>query len=208
MTSVPLENHIKNPFHSFHTRVRAAMSDFITLDFIALLLAVEFQCCIWVRLWFGFVFISVVNKKSPGKWPNTIKLASPPAWILSQRVLPWTWHILSALRAQSRGPTQGWPLVYIKQVQPPSATIPKRRSVHLRHEVKLGKKSTLEKCLSFTLLDELHLHWWDIWGHSRSPCVAGGRRKLLFYIRCSAQERFRDLYFTGCFHCNWPQLLL
>lgn len=50
MTSVPLENHIKNPFHSFHTRVRAAMSDFIKLDFITFLLAVESQCCIWVRL--------------------------------------------------------------------------------------------------------------------------------------------------------------
>lgn len=41
MTSVPLENHIKNPFQSFRTRVRTALSAFIKLDFIALLLAVE-----------------------------------------------------------------------------------------------------------------------------------------------------------------------
>lgn len=139
MTSVPLGNHIKNPFQSFHTRVRTAVSG--KLDFIALLLAVEmeFQCCIGVRSWFGVVFISVVNKKT-GVWPNTIKLASLPGWILSQRVLPWTWHILSALRAQSGGPTQGWPLVYIKQVQHPSATIPLRLNVHLCQEVKLKKK--------------------------------------------------------------------
>lgn len=45
MTSVPLENHIKNPFHSFHTRVRAALSAFIKLDFIALLLAVVLNRC-------------------------------------------------------------------------------------------------------------------------------------------------------------------
>lgn len=66
MTSVPLENHMKNPFQSFHTRVRTALSGFIKLDFIALLLAVEmgFQCCTGVRLWFDGVFISVVNTKT------------------------------------------------------------------------------------------------------------------------------------------------
>lgn len=75
MTSVPLENHIKNPFQSFHTRVRTALAAFIKLDFIALLLAVAtFQCCIGVRSWAGGVFISVVNKKdwafdpAPSNW--------------------------------------------------------------------------------------------------------------------------------------------
>lgn len=60
MTSVPLENHIKNPFQSFHTRVRTALSGFIKLGFIALLLAAEteFQCCVGVRSGFGVVFMS------------------------------------------------------------------------------------------------------------------------------------------------------
>lgn len=66
MTSVPLENHIKNPFQSFHTRVRTALSGFIMLGFMALSIAVEtqFQCCIGVRSGFGVVFISAVNKKT------------------------------------------------------------------------------------------------------------------------------------------------
>lgn len=43
MTSVTLENHIKNPFLSLHTRVRTALSGLINLDFIALLLARTFS---------------------------------------------------------------------------------------------------------------------------------------------------------------------
>lgn len=66
MTSVFFKNHIKNPFQSSRTRVRAALSGFIKLVFIPLLSAVEteFQCCLGVRSWFGVVFISVVNKKA------------------------------------------------------------------------------------------------------------------------------------------------
>lgn len=94
MTSVPLENHIKYPFQSFHTRVRAALSAFNKLDFIALLLAVEteFHCSTVVRLGFDVGFFLWLIKIL-GTWPNAVNPASLPGWIPSQRALDFTHFI-------------------------------------------------------------------------------------------------------------------
>lgn len=97
MSSVPSEDHIRNPFRFFHARVRRQPRlDSPTPSSRNLLFFSfwSFEC---------YTLDLAVPK-------NQISHQSQPAhrvWNVSQRVSPRAWHILSALRVQIWGPTQG-----------------------------------------------------------------------------------------------------
>lgn len=100
MSSVPSENYIRNPFSFFHARVRRQPR----LD--SLILSRH-----TITFFFPFFFLIIwMSHVWSSRALNQMSHQSQPAhrgWNVSQRVSPWAWHILSALRVQIWGPTQG-----------------------------------------------------------------------------------------------------